>query len=117
MEEQSIMADQRPFGNPERSPTEVGAQARDRAQEAGAQVRERAQEAGAQVRDKAQEMVQQGQEMVRQGADAASAAYQQGRQQVQAAQHTLEDAIRAKPLQSILMAVGLGMFVTLLLKK
>src|SRR5205809_327193 len=46
MEEQSIMADQRPFGNPGRSPTEVGAQARDRAQEAGAQARDRAQEAG-----------------------------------------------------------------------
>ena len=32
-------------------------------------------------------------------------------------EHTLEDAIRAKPLQSTLMAAGLGMFVTLLWKK
>src|SRR5918911_718032 len=98
MEEHSIMTDQRPFGNPDKSPAEVGAQARDRAQEAGAQ-----------VRDKAQEMVHQGQEMVRQGAETASDYYQQGRQQVQAVEHTLEDAIRAKPLQSIFMAAGLGM--------
>ena len=76
------MADQRPFGNPDRSPAEVGGQARDRAQEAGAQVRDRAQE------------------MVRQGADTATDSYQQGRQQVHAAEHTLEDAIRTKPLQS-----------------
>src|ERR1043166_8515499 len=138
MKEQSIMADQRPFGNPDRPSTEVGAQARDRvqeaggqareraqeagaqvrdkAQEAGAQVRESAQEAGAQVRDKAQEMGQHGQEMVRQGAETAAAYYQQGRQQGQAVEHTLEEAIRAKPLQSILMAAGLGMFVTLLWK-
>ena len=104
------MADQRPFGNPDRSPTEVGAQARDRAQEVGAQVRDKAQEVGAQVRDKAQEMV-------RQGAETASDYYQQGRQQVEAAEHTLEEAIRAKPLQSILMAAGLGMFLALLIKK
>jgi ElaB/YqjD/DUF883 family membrane-anchored ribosome-binding protein len=55
--------------------------------------------------------------MVRQGAETASAYYQQGRQQVQAAEHTLAEAIRAKPLQSIVMAAGLGMLVTLLWKK
>src|SRR5919199_378855 len=93
------MADHRPFGNPDKSPAEVGAQVRDRAQEAGAQVRDRAQE------------------MVRQGAETATDYYQQGRQQVQAAAHTLEEAIRTKPLQSILMAAGLGMLVTLLWKR
>ncbi len=122
------MADQRTVGNTDKSPAEagtqvrdkaqeVGAQVRDKAQEAGAQVRDRAQEAGAQVRDKAQEMAHQGQEMVRQGAETASDSSQQGRQQAQAVEHTLEDAIRAKPLQSTLMAAGLGMVLTLLLKK
>ena len=115
------MADQRAFGNPDRSPAEVAAQVRDKAQEAGAQVRDRAQEAGAQVRDKAQEAGAQvrdkAQEMVRQGEETASDYYQQGRQQAQAVEHTLEDAIRAKPLQSTLMAAGLGMFLTLLWKK
>jgi ElaB/YqjD/DUF883 family membrane-anchored ribosome-binding protein len=94
MEEQCIMADQRTVGNAEQSPAE-----------AGAQVRERAQEASAQVRDKAQAMVQQ-------GAETASDSYQQGRQQAEDVQHTLEDSIRAKPLQSILMSAGLGMLLT-----
>src|SRR4029434_8517272 len=117
MEEQNIMADQRPSDHPDTSLAAVGAQVRDRAQEAGAQIRDRAQEVGAQVRDKAQEMVHQGQEMVRQGAETASDYYQQGRQQVQAAEHTLEADIRAKPVQSILIAAGLGMFLALLMKK
>ena len=89
---------------------EGGAQDRDRTQEAGAQVRDRVQEAGAQVRDKAQEAS-------RQVADTASEYYQQGRQQMEAVENTLEDGIRAKPLQSILMAAGAGMLLTLLLKK
>ena len=93
------MADQRAFGNIDRSPTEVGTQARDRAQEAGAQVRDRAQE------------------MVRQGEETASDSYQQGRQQMEAMENTLEDSIRAKPLQSVLIAAGIGMFLALLFKK
>jgi ElaB/YqjD/DUF883 family membrane-anchored ribosome-binding protein len=99
MEEQSIMADQRAFGNPDRSPAE-----------AGAQVRDKAQEAGAQVRDKAQEMVRQGEET-------ASDYYQQGRQQMEAVENTLEDGIRAKPLQSVFIAAGIGMLLGLVLKK
>jgi len=109
------MADQRAFGNIDRSPAEVGAQVRDKAvrdkaQEVGAQVRDKAQEVGAQVRDKAQEMV-------RQGAETASDYYQQGRQQMEAMEHTLEDGIRAKPLQSVLIAAGIGMLLGLVLKK
>jgi ElaB/YqjD/DUF883 family membrane-anchored ribosome-binding protein len=82
------MADQRTGDNAEQSPAE----------------------ASAQVRDKAQAMV-------RQGAETASDYYQQGRQQVEAVQHTLEDSIRAKPLQAILMSAGMGMLLTLLWKK
>ena len=119
------MADQRPFGNPDRPSTQVGAQVRDRAQEAGAQVRDRAQEAGAQVqeraqtigaqvRDQAQEMGHQGQEMVRRGAETAADSYQQGRQQVPAMEHTIEDYIREKPLQSVLMAAGVGLLFAFL---
>jgi ElaB/YqjD/DUF883 family membrane-anchored ribosome-binding protein len=93
------MADQRAFGNPDRSPSEVGTQVRERAQEAGAQVRDRAQE------------------MVRQGEETASAYYQQGRQQVEAVEHTVEESIRAKPLQSVFIAAGMGMLLGLLLKK
>jgi ElaB/YqjD/DUF883 family membrane-anchored ribosome-binding protein len=121
MEEQRIMADQRAFGNTDRSPAEVGAQVRDRAQEAGTQVRDRVQEVGAQVRDKAQEVGAQvrdkAQEASRQVAETASEYYQQGRQQMEAVEHTLADGIRAKPLPSVLMAAGTGMLLTLLWKK
>jgi ElaB/YqjD/DUF883 family membrane-anchored ribosome-binding protein len=126
------MADQRGFGNADKSPAEGGTQVRDRSQEGGTQGRDRTQESGAQGRDRAQEAGAQGhdsdqeagaqvrdktQEMGRQGAATASDSSQQGRQQAQAVEHTLEDAIRAKPLQSTFMAAGLGMFVTLLWKK
>ena len=93
------MADQRPISNTGSSPAEGGTQVRDKPQEAGAQGRDKAQE------------------MVRQGAETASDYYQQGRQQLEAVEHTLEDAIRAKPLQSILIAAGIGMVLGLLVKK
>src|SRR4029450_7134843 len=50
----SIMADQRGFGNADKSPAEGGTQVRDRSQEGGTQGRDRAQEAGAQGRDRDQ---------------------------------------------------------------
>jgi ElaB/YqjD/DUF883 family membrane-anchored ribosome-binding protein len=132
MEKDSVMADQRAFGNADKSPAEAGSQERDRAQEAGSQGRDRAQEAGSQVRDRAQEAGSQvrdrvqeagtqvrdrAQEMVRQGAETAADYYRQGRQHVAAVENTLEEAMRTKPLQSILMAAGFGMLLTLLLKK
>jgi hypothetical protein len=43
--------------------------------------------------------------------------YRQGRRQVAAVENTLEDAMRTKPLQSLLIAAGCGMVLTLLLKK
>jgi ElaB/YqjD/DUF883 family membrane-anchored ribosome-binding protein len=55
--------------------------------------------------------------MVRQGAETVSDYYQQGRQQVEAVENTLEEGIRAKPLRSVLMAAGIGMFLGLLFKK
>jgi ElaB/YqjD/DUF883 family membrane-anchored ribosome-binding protein len=99
MEEQSIMADQRVFGNTDKSPAEAGTQVHDKAQEVGAQVRDKAQEASRQV------------------ADTASEYYQQGRKQMEAVENTLEDGIRAKPLQSVLIAAGIGMLLGLVLKK
>jgi ElaB/YqjD/DUF883 family membrane-anchored ribosome-binding protein len=54
---------------------------------------------------------------VRQGEDTASDYSQQGRQQLEAVENTLENSIRAKPLQSVLIAAGIGMFLGLLLKK
>jgi ElaB/YqjD/DUF883 family membrane-anchored ribosome-binding protein len=104
------MPDQRALDKHEPSAAEVGTQVRDKAQEVGTQIRDKAQEVGTQVRDKAQKMA-------RQGEATASDYYQQGREQVEALGNTLEDYIRTKPLQSILMAAGLGMCMALLLKK
>lgn len=53
----------------------------------------------------------------RQGRQQADDYSRQGRQQVAAVEHTLEDALRTKPVQSLLMAAGAGMLLTLLLKK
>ena len=55
--------------------------------------------------------------MVRQGEETASDYYQQGRQQMEAVENTLEDGIRTKPLQSVLIAAGIGMLLGLVLKK
>ena len=125
------MADQRTFGSADKAPAEagtqvrdktqdVGAQVRDKAQEVGTQVRDSVQEAGTQVREKAQDVGAQvrdkAQEVSRQVADTASDYYQQGRAQVAAAETSLEDAIRAKPLQSVLMAAGLGMLLAFMLR-
>jgi len=115
------MADQRVFGNTDKSPAEAGTQVHDKAQEASTQVRDKAQEASTQVRDKAQEVGAQvrdkAQEASRQVADTASEYYQQGRKQMEAVENTLEDGIRAKPLQSVLIAAGIGMLLGLVLKK
>ena len=115
------MADQRAFGNTDKSPAEGGTQVRERNQEGGAQDRDRTQEAGAQVRDRVQEAGAQvrdkAQEASREVADTASEYYQQGRKQMEAVEHTLEDGIRAKPLQSLFIAAGIGMLLGLVLKK
>jgi ElaB/YqjD/DUF883 family membrane-anchored ribosome-binding protein len=97
--EQSTMAEQRAFGNTDKSPPEGGTQVRERTQEAGTQSRDRNQEGA------------------RHGEATASASSQQGREQVAAVEHTLEDAMRTKPLQSLLIAAGCGMVLTLLLKR
>jgi ElaB/YqjD/DUF883 family membrane-anchored ribosome-binding protein len=55
--------------------------------------------------------------MMRHGGEAASDSYQQGRQQMEAVENTLEEAIRAKPLQSVCIAAGVGMLLALLFKK
>ena len=126
------MAEQRAFGNTEKSPAEGGTQVRERTQEAGTQSRDRHQDDGAQNRDRNHESGAQGHdrtqeagtqsrdrnhEGARHSEETASASSQQGREQVAAVETSLEDAIRAKPLQSTFMAAGLGMFLTLLWKK
>ena len=124
------MAEQRAFGNTDKSPAEGGTQVRERTQEAGTQGHDRHQDSGAQNRDRNQESGAQGhdrtqeagtqgrdrnQEGARHGEETASS--QQSREQMAAVENSLEDAIRAKPLQSVLMAAGLGMLMAFLFRK
>jgi ElaB/YqjD/DUF883 family membrane-anchored ribosome-binding protein len=78
---------------------EMGAQARDWAQEKGHQLQRGAQEASRQVRASASQLSDMGSEAMDQ------------------LEESLEDRIRYKPLQSVLIAAGAGMLLGLLLKK
>jgi ElaB/YqjD/DUF883 family membrane-anchored ribosome-binding protein len=90
-----MMAEQRPAGSSGTSP----------AQERSIQVRDKAQEVSAQVSDTAQQV-----------SDTASDYYEQGRKQLEHVGQYLEDHIREKPLQSVLMAAGIGMLIAFLRK-
>ena len=65
----------------------------------------------------AQELGTQITETARQVGESASQYYDQGREQLGALEGSLEDNIRHKPLQSILIAAGVGMLIALLWKK
>lgn len=98
-----------------------GTQIRDRVQELGAQVHELAQEIGMQVRDWAQDVGGQlkegAQEAMRQVETSTSQFSAQGHEAVGQLEKTLEDYIRAKPLQSLLIAAGVGVVLGLLWRK
>jgi ElaB/YqjD/DUF883 family membrane-anchored ribosome-binding protein len=68
------------------------------------------QETAKEIRDKAQELMTQGQEV-------AAEYYEEGRNQVLAWQQQLENQVREKPLQSILIAAGIGLLYGLLRRR
>lgn len=72
--------------------------------------REWRQDTGQEVSHKVQEIAQQGQE-------AAAEYYQQGREQVLAWQRQIEHQVREKPIQSLLVAAGLGLLFGLLRRR
>jgi ElaB/YqjD/DUF883 family membrane-anchored ribosome-binding protein len=76
-----------------------------------------AQERGTQGRDTAQEVSAQVTETARHVGETASQAYEQGRQQLAGWEQSLEENIRAKPLQSVLVATGIGLLLGLLWRK
>ena len=95
-EEDNAMAEQRPPGSGGTSPTpERGTQGRETTPEVSTQVTETARHVG----------------------EAASQAYEQGRQQLTGWEQSLEENIRAKPLQSIVLATGIGLLLGLLWRK
>ena len=76
-----------------------------------------AQERGAQGRPPAQEVSTQVTETARQVGETASQYYEQGRQQLAGVEQSLEENIRAKPLQAVLLATGIGLLLGLLWRK
>jgi ElaB/YqjD/DUF883 family membrane-anchored ribosome-binding protein len=83
---------------------------REQNRDRGAQVQERAQEMGSQVKEGAQEAMQQV------GASASQIA-EMGRDTMNEFEEGLEDRIRSKPLQSVLIAAGVGMLLGLIWKR
>ena len=89
---------------------ERGTQVQERAQEMGAQVRDWAQEKGSQIKEGAQDAIQQ-------VGTSASQLAEMGRDTMNQLEKGLEDRIRHKPLQSVLIAAGVGMLLGLLWKR
>ena len=67
-------------------------------------------ETGKEMRDQAQQLIAQGKEV-------AAEYYEEGRNQVLAWQQQLEYQVREKPLQSLLMAAGVGLLLGLLRRR
>src|SRR5688572_19459755 len=89
---------------------EQGAQLPERVQEAGKQARDWAQETGNQLKEGAQEAMQQVGTVTSQLSDL-------GRTAMNQLEESLEDRIRSKPLQAVLIAAGAGMLFGLLWRK
>jgi ElaB/YqjD/DUF883 family membrane-anchored ribosome-binding protein len=66
------------------------------------------------MQDTAKEMRDQAQELMTQGKEVATESYKEGRNQVLAWQQHLEKQVREKPLQSVLIAAGIGLLYALL---
>jgi ElaB/YqjD/DUF883 family membrane-anchored ribosome-binding protein len=78
--------------------------------ETAAQVGENLREMGSQVRDTATQQYEQ----LR---DQAADYYQQGRERAMEMEQNLEQYVQEKPIQSLLIAAGVGMFLGLLWKR
>jgi len=76
-----------------------------------------AQESGREERDQAHEMSTQVSETARQVARTASDSYEQGREQLEQVGRSLEENIREKPLESVLIAAGIGLLLAFLWKR
>jgi ElaB/YqjD/DUF883 family membrane-anchored ribosome-binding protein len=83
---------------------------RNQAQEAGREVAHRVQQVGEEIAEKAQYLSEHGKEI-------ASEYYQQGRQQATVWEHQLEQQIREKPIQSLLIAGGIGLLLGILCRR
>jgi ElaB/YqjD/DUF883 family membrane-anchored ribosome-binding protein len=69
------------------------------------------------LRETGKELSQKAQDLTTQGKEIATEYYEQGREQVLAWQHQLENQVRAKPLQALLIAGGIGALFALLRRR
>jgi ElaB/YqjD/DUF883 family membrane-anchored ribosome-binding protein len=119
------MAEQRTTGSGGTSPAQASSrQEHDTAQAVGTHVRDTARQIGdtaseyyEQGRDTAQAIGTQVRDTAQQVSKTASDYYEQGREQLAYVGQSLEEHIRGKPLQSVLMAAGVGMLLTFLWKR
>jgi ElaB/YqjD/DUF883 family membrane-anchored ribosome-binding protein len=70
-----------------------------------------------QIRETGKEIVQKAQDLTTQGKEVATEYYQQSRQQILAWQQQLENHVREKPIQSLLIAAGVGLLCGLLRRR
>jgi ElaB/YqjD/DUF883 family membrane-anchored ribosome-binding protein len=89
----------------------------DKARETATQLRDRASETREQVRQHAREIGGQAKELGHEAMDVASAYYEQGREKVREWEGTLETQLREKPIQSLLIAGGVGLLLGLLWRR
>jgi ElaB/YqjD/DUF883 family membrane-anchored ribosome-binding protein len=87
---------------------------RHKVEETAAEIQARVTATGHQVREQARELRTQAQDLGAQTIEAAAEYYQQGREKVQVLEQTLETQIREKPIQSLLIAGGIGLLLGLL---
>jgi ElaB/YqjD/DUF883 family membrane-anchored ribosome-binding protein len=93
--------------NVRQSVNELGSAAVDAAQEAAAHFRDTAAQRAADYRDAAAEQAEE-------VCDTASEYYSAGRERALDFEQTLEERIREKPLQSVLIAAGVGILIGVL---
>jgi ElaB/YqjD/DUF883 family membrane-anchored ribosome-binding protein len=90
---------------------------RNKARETATQLRDRASETRDQVREHAREVGGQVKELGHEAMDVASAYYEQGREQLREWEETLGTQLREKPIQSLLIAGGVGLLLGLLWRR
>ena len=95
----------------------IGAQLRDRAEEMGTHIRDTAEEVGAQLRSTAQDVSAQAQALGAQAKETIAEYYEQGRESLRTLPQTLEGQIRARPLEALLIAGGVGLLLGLLWRR
>jgi ElaB/YqjD/DUF883 family membrane-anchored ribosome-binding protein len=90
---------------------------RDKTRETATRLRDQVSETRDQVREHAREVGGQAKELGNEAMEVASAYYEQGREKMRKWEETLETQLREKPIQSLLIAGGVGLLLGLLWRR